>query len=185
MCVLCVSCVYKVCCLPWLVLYGCSCRRCTVDKVCIAAAAAAGCGAGILDCMHCSASAGLQCLLCFLLVAVVCCVSFLTLAGTALDSSRYRSARCCASLAFPQPHQQLPTSSVTSVHPCRTISAIASGGILFALFSAPFWFAGYQLAGQAFAGALMHERFAVGRNKWRLAQVGLGILLIIAAELMS
>ncbi|WIA18005.1 hypothetical protein OEZ85_009492 [Tetradesmus obliquus] len=51
-----------------------------------------------------------------------------------------------------------------------TFSAIASGGILFALFSAPFWFAGYQLAGQAFAGALMHERFAVGRNKWRLAQ---------------
>jgi hypothetical protein len=54
---------------------------------------------------------------------------------------------------------------------CRTISAIASGGILFALFSAPFWFAGYQLAGQAFAGALMHERFAIGRNKWRIAQV--------------
>ncbi|KAF6262994.1 kinase-like domain-containing protein [Scenedesmus sp. NREL 46B-D3] len=51
-----------------------------------------------------------------------------------------------------------------------TFSAIASGGILFALFSAPFWFAGYQLAGQAFAGALMHERFAIGRNKWRISQ---------------
>lgn len=50
-------------------------------------------------------------------------------------------------------------------------SALASGGILFALFSAPFWFAGYQLAGQAFAGALTHERFAIGRNKWRMAQV--------------
>lgn len=55
---------------------------------------------------------------------------------------------------------------------CVQFSALASGGILFALFSAPFWFAGYQLAGQAFAGALMHERFAIGRSKWRLAQVG-------------
>jgi hypothetical protein len=51
-------------------------------------------------------------------------------------------------------------------------SAIASGGILFALFSAPFWFAGYQLAGQALGGALTHERFAIGRKRWRLAQVG-------------
>jgi eukaryotic-like serine/threonine-protein kinase len=47
---------------------------------------------------------------------------------------------------------------------------VASGGILFALFSAPFWFAGYQLAGQALSGALTRERFAIGRNKWRVAQ---------------
>ena len=53
-----------------------------------------------------------------------------------------------------------------------TFSALASGGILFALFSAPFWYAGWQLAGQAFGGALTKERFAVGRNKFRLAQVG-------------
>jgi hypothetical protein len=53
-------------------------------------------------------------------------------------------------------------------------SAIASGGILFALFSAPFWFAGYQLAGQALGGALTRERFAIGRKRWRLAQVGVG-----------
>ncbi|KIZ02988.1 serine/threonine protein kinase, partial [Monoraphidium neglectum] len=51
-----------------------------------------------------------------------------------------------------------------------TFSALASGGILFALFSAPFWFAGWQLAGQAFGGALTRERFAIGRNKFRLAQ---------------
>eukprot|EP00775_Hariotina_reticulata_P004132 gene4130-4379_t len=51
-----------------------------------------------------------------------------------------------------------------------TISAVASGGILFALFSAPFWFAGFQLASQAFGGALTRERFAIGRNKWRLGQ---------------
>jgi len=29
------------------------------------------------------------------------------------------------------------------------------GGILFALFSTPFWFAGAQLARQAFGGALL------------------------------
>jgi hypothetical protein len=51
-----------------------------------------------------------------------------------------------------------------------TFSALASGGVLFALFSAPFWFAGVQLAGQAFGGALMHERFAIGRSKFRLSQ---------------
>lgn len=51
-----------------------------------------------------------------------------------------------------------------------TFSALASGGVLFALFSAPFWFAGVQLAGQAFGGALSKERFAIGRNKFRLAQ---------------
>jgi hypothetical protein len=57
---------------------------------------------------------------------------------------------------------------------CVQFSAIASGGILFALFSAPFWFAGYQLAGQALGGALTRERFAIGRKRWRLAQVGVG-----------
>jgi hypothetical protein len=46
--------------------------------------------------------------------------------------------------------------------------------VLFALFSAPFWFAGVQLAGQAFGGALSKERFAIGRNKFRLAQVRQG-----------
>lgn len=55
-----------------------------------------------------------------------------------------------------------------------TFSALASGGVLFALFSAPFWFAGWQLAGAAFGGALTRERFAVGRNKFRLAQVRFG-----------
>uniref|UniRef100_A0A7S0RK56 non-specific serine/threonine protein kinase n=1 Tax=Chlamydomonas leiostraca TaxID=1034604 RepID=A0A7S0RK56_9CHLO len=51
-----------------------------------------------------------------------------------------------------------------------TVGALAGGGILFALFSTPFWFAGYQLARQAFGGALMKERVAVGRNKFRLGQ---------------
>lgn len=76
----------------------------------------------------------------------------------------------------------LPTRSLLTPSPCLpnppspllqqfwTFSALASGGILFALFSAPFWFAGWQLAGQAFGGALTQERFAVGRSKFRLAQ---------------
>jgi hypothetical protein len=85
-----------------------------------------------------------------------------------LVCSPFADAVCCHSRSC----RQHPTD-VLLRHAalCRTFSAIASGGILFALFSAPFWFAGYQLAGQAFAGALMHERFAIGRNKWRIAQV--------------
>ncbi|KAG2424567.1 hypothetical protein HXX76_014447 [Chlamydomonas incerta] len=51
-----------------------------------------------------------------------------------------------------------------------TVGALASGGLLFALFSAPFWFAGAQLAKGALGGALTRERFAVGPNKWRLGQ---------------
>lgn len=51
-----------------------------------------------------------------------------------------------------------------------TFSALASGGVLFALFSAPFWFAGAQLAQQALSGAFSRERLALGRRRWRLAQ---------------
>jgi serine/threonine protein kinase len=51
-----------------------------------------------------------------------------------------------------------------------TFSALASGGIVFALFSAPFWFAGAQLAQQALSGAFTRERLALGRRRFRLAQ---------------
>lgn len=51
-----------------------------------------------------------------------------------------------------------------------TISAIASGGLFFALFSAPFWFAGAQLTQQALGASMLRERFAVGRGKFRLSQ---------------
>ncbi|KXZ55099.1 hypothetical protein GPECTOR_3g253 [Gonium pectorale] len=51
-----------------------------------------------------------------------------------------------------------------------TVGALASGGLLFALFSAPFWFAGVQIARGAIGGALTRERLAVGRKRWRLAQ---------------
>ncbi|GLC59967.1 hypothetical protein PLESTB_001559000 [Pleodorina starrii] len=51
-----------------------------------------------------------------------------------------------------------------------TVGALASGGLLFALFSAPFWLAGAQLAKGALGGALTRERLAVGRKRWRLGQ---------------
>lgn len=51
-----------------------------------------------------------------------------------------------------------------------TVGALSSGGILFALFSLPFWLAGAQLGKQAVVGALMRERFAIGPNKFRLGQ---------------
>lgn len=51
-----------------------------------------------------------------------------------------------------------------------TIGAFASGGLLFALFSAPFWFAGVQLARTALGGALLRERLALGGRRWRLGQ---------------
>lgn len=45
-----------------------------------------------------------------------------------------------------------------------------TGGILFALFSLPFWFAGVQIGRQAVVGALMRERFAIGPNRFRVGQ---------------
>jgi len=51
-----------------------------------------------------------------------------------------------------------------------TFSALASGGVAFALFSAPFWFAGAQLAQQALSGAFSRERLALGRRRFRLSQ---------------
>lgn len=51
-----------------------------------------------------------------------------------------------------------------------TFSALASGGVLFALFSAPFWFAGVQLAQQALGPSLLKEHIIIGRNKFRISQ---------------
>jgi hypothetical protein len=51
-----------------------------------------------------------------------------------------------------------------------TVGAIGSGGLLFALFSLPFWFAGAQIGRQALVGALMRERLAFGPSRFRLAQ---------------
>ncbi len=44
------------------------------------------------------------------------------------------------------------------------------GGVIFALFSTPFWFAGVQLARQALGGFLLKERLAIGRSKFRVGQ---------------
>ena len=44
-----------------------------------------------------------------------------------------------------------------------TVSALAGGGLLFGLFSIPFWLAGGQLAKQALAGAF--KRWVVRRYR--------------------
>jgi hypothetical protein len=51
-----------------------------------------------------------------------------------------------------------------------TAGAIASGGILFALFSLPFWFAGGQLVTQTLLPALLRENLELGRNRFRLSR---------------
>jgi hypothetical protein len=51
-----------------------------------------------------------------------------------------------------------------------TVSALAGGGILFAAFSIPFWLAGGALVRSTFASALLRERFAVGRERFKLTQ---------------
>lgn len=49
-----------------------------------------------------------------------------------------------------------------------TISALAGGGILFALFSLPFWFAGAQLVKQTFGRQFVRERLEIGLGRWKL-----------------
>jgi hypothetical protein len=51
-----------------------------------------------------------------------------------------------------------------------TISAVAGGGLLFGLFSLPFWAAGYQLARQAFGHQFV--RWAQGMAGGRMLGVG-------------
>jgi hypothetical protein len=51
-----------------------------------------------------------------------------------------------------------------------TASALASGGVLFALFSIPFWLAGGQLASQALLPALLRENFKIGRSRFRISR---------------
>lgn len=51
-----------------------------------------------------------------------------------------------------------------------TVSALAGGGILFALFSVPFWFAGASLLKQSFGRQFLRERIEIGLGKWTLQQ---------------
>lgn len=51
-----------------------------------------------------------------------------------------------------------------------TVGALAGGGILFALFSLPFWFAGVSLGKTALAGSLIRENLDLGQQKWSLSQ---------------
>ena len=51
-----------------------------------------------------------------------------------------------------------------------TVGALASGGIIFALFSLPFWFAGATLGKSALARSLIRENLDIGRQKWQISQ---------------
>lgn len=51
-----------------------------------------------------------------------------------------------------------------------TVGALAGGGVLFALFSAPFWFAGVKLGKQALGAALLRERLSLSRSTFSLSQ---------------
>jgi hypothetical protein len=51
-----------------------------------------------------------------------------------------------------------------------TVSALAGGGLLFALFSVPFWIAGAGMGRQALARQLVRESLEVGPRRWRLRQ---------------
>ncbi|EIE21372.1 kinase-like protein [Coccomyxa subellipsoidea C-169] len=49
-----------------------------------------------------------------------------------------------------------------------TLSALAAGSVIGAAFSLPFWFAGYQVARDAFGGAFSSENLDIGAKRWRL-----------------
>ncbi|PRW59623.1 serine threonine kinase [Chlorella sorokiniana] len=51
-----------------------------------------------------------------------------------------------------------------------TISAVAGGGLLFGLFSLPFWAAGWQLAKQAFGRQFIRERLVINLKSWAIEQ---------------
>ncbi|KAL4431634.1 hypothetical protein ABPG77_001476 [Micractinium sp. CCAP 211/92] len=51
-----------------------------------------------------------------------------------------------------------------------TISAVAGGGLLFGLFSLPFWAAGWQLAKQAFGRQFVRERLVINLKSWKIEQ---------------
>lgn len=51
-----------------------------------------------------------------------------------------------------------------------TVGALAGGGVLFALFSLPFWFAGFTLGKSALVGSLIKENIEIGQQKWRISQ---------------
>lgn len=56
-----------------------------------------------------------------------------------------------------------------------TVSALAGGGVLFALFSLPFWFAGASLVKQAFGRQFIRERLEIGLGRWELHQALAGL----------
>jgi hypothetical protein len=51
-----------------------------------------------------------------------------------------------------------------------TFSALASGGVVFSLFSLPFWFAGYSMARTALARQFISEDLYIDAVCWRLSK---------------
>ncbi|KAL0052888.1 hypothetical protein WJX82_009212 [Trebouxia sp. C0006] len=66
--------------------------------------------------------------------------------------------------------QQSQSVPVQSDRQDASSRALAGGGILFALFSLPFWFAGVSLGKTALAGSLIRENLDIGQQKWSLSQ---------------
>jgi len=59
-----------------------------------------------------------------------------------------------------------------------------TGGIMLALFSLPFWFAGAQLGRQALVGAFLRERLSIGLKGFRLQQ-DLAVISDMAARFVG
>jgi hypothetical protein len=51
-----------------------------------------------------------------------------------------------------------------------TMGAVAGGGVLFALFSTPFWFAGATMLRSTVLGALLRESVVLGGSGWQVKQ---------------
>lgn len=51
-----------------------------------------------------------------------------------------------------------------------TVGAFAGGGVLFALFSTPFWFAGATMLRSTVLGALLRESVVLGSDGWQVKQ---------------
>lgn len=49
-----------------------------------------------------------------------------------------------------------------------TVGALAGGGVLMALFSLPFWAAGFAVSRSAFGKALVRERLEIGAKRWNM-----------------
>lgn len=70
-----------------------------------------------------------------------------------------------------------------------TVGALTGGGVLFALFSVPFWFAGGSLVRQTLLGALMQETVQLDSEGWsvrqELARLSGGVARFVGGDLRT